>query len=255
MKKVIFSSVIGLILGVIICCIYYNSMVCMGCVDYKKAYGVPELMYYFSQPLGVFGTFVAIVVAVFGTEIKNLFFSPKCKIAIVGDCFEEDLGHTASTSSPSAQFYKCTLLLKNTGSKELVDLQLVLKDVYFIPDNGKSKKINRTENILFWINPEIKKINLRETEQKDIIVARIYPEASEGTPDNSTKSPLRFSITGINLDKKYTKKGKWCVRYCIQTPHKIIKNFQIELGWSGKWCNRINEMSNEVSSKINEIKV
>ena len=157
-------------------------------------------------------------------------------------------------ASPSAQLYKCTLRLKNTGSKELIDLQLVLKEVYFIY-NGRNKKINRSENTIFWINPEIKKINLRETEQKEIIIARIFPEASEGTPDNSSKSPLRFSITGINLDKKYNQKGDWIVKYCIQTPHKIIKTIQVELHWSGIWCSRINEMSNEVSSKIKEIKI
>ena len=108
---------------------------------------------------------------------------------------------------------------------------------------------------IVWINPEIKKINLRETEQKEIIIARILPEASEGTPDNSSKSPLRFSITGINLDKKYNQKGDWIVRYSIQTPHKIIKTIQVELHWSGMWWSRINEMSNEVSSKIKEIKI
>ena len=240
-------------IGAILCCCYYNYMAFINNVDEKKTYGIPELIYYFSQPIGILGTFIAIVVAIFGTEIKNLFFSPKCKVDLVGDGFDEDLGHTISTTSPSAQFYKCTMRLKNTGCKELIDLQLVLKEVLFV-SNGKNKKINRSENTIFWINPEIKKINLRETEQKEIIIARILPEASEGTPDNSSKSPLRFSITGINLDKKYNQKGDWIVRYCIQTPHKIIKTIQVELHWSGTWCNRINEMSNEVSSKIKEIK-
>ena len=136
-------------------------------VDEKKTYGIPELIYYFSQPIGILGTFIAIVVAIFGTEIKNLFFSPKCIVDLVGDGFDEDLGHTISTANPSAQFYKCTMRLKNTGSKELIDLQLVLKEVLFV-SNGKNKKINRSENTIFWINPEIKKINLRETEQKEI---------------------------------------------------------------------------------------
>ena len=183
-----------------------------------------------------------------------MFFSPKCIVDLVGDGFDEDLGHTISTANPSAQFYKCTMRLKNTGSKELIDLQLVLKEVLFV-SNGKNKKINRSENTIFWINPEIKKINLRETEQKEIIIARILPEASEGTPDNSSKSPLRFSITGINLDKKYNQNGDWIVRYSIKTTHKIIKTIQVELHWSGIWCSRINEMSNEVSSKIKEIKI
>ena len=216
---------------------------------------MPEIIYYLSQPLGVIGTFLALLVAIFGTEIKNMFFSPKCQVYILGDGFDEDLGQTVSTSAPVAQMYKCALVLKNTGSKELTDLSLVVKEVHFIGENGKSKKISRFENTLFWLNPEIKKINLREKEERELIVARVWPEASEGTPDNSSKSPLRFSITGINLDSKYNQKGKWIVKYSLQTPHKIIKTFEISLSWTGKWWSRINEMTNELTSELKEIKL
>ena len=255
MKKIIISLSIGIIIGIILMCSCYTYMASNGNINFDKSYGLLELIYYISQPLGVLGTFIAIIVAIFGTEIKNLFFSPKCKAYIIGEGFEEDLGQTASTSSPSAQMYKCTLVLKNTGRKELTDLALVVKEVSFVNEKGKSKKISRSENTIFWLNPEIKKINLRETEQRDIIIARVWPEASEGTPDNSKKSPLRFSITGINLEQKYNQKGKWIVKYSLQTPHKIIKTFEIRLSWSGKWCSRINEMINEVTSELKEIKL
>ena len=254
MKKVIVSFVIGFIFGLIICGLYCTYVTTSGTVDFSKKYGMPEIIYYMSQPLCVLGTFLALLVAIFGTEIKNMFFSPKCKVYISGDGFDEDLGQTASTSAPMAQMYKCSLVLKNTGSKELTDLALVVKEVHFINGNGKSKKISRFENTLFWLKPEIKRINLRETEQREIIVARVLPEASEGTPDNTSKSPLRFSITGITLDAKYNQKGTWVVKYSLQTPHKIIKTFQIKLSWSGKWCSRINEMTNEVTSELKEIK-
>ncbi len=255
MKKVIVSFVAGLIFGLLLCGCYCTFVTSSGSIDFDKKYGMPEIIYYLSQPISVLGTFLALLVAIFGTEIKNMFFSPKCKVFISGDGFEEDLGQTTSSASPSAQMYKCTLALKNSGSKELTDLALVVKEVHYVNDNGKYKKINKFENTIFWGNPEVKKINLRETESREIIVARILPEASEGTPDNSSKSPLRFSITGINLDTKYNQKGKWVVKYSLQTPHKIIKTFQITLSWTGKWCSRINEMENEVSSELKEIKL
>ena len=254
MKKVLVSFTIGAIFGLLLCGCYCIFVTSSGCIDFDKKDGMPAIIYYLIQPISVLGTFLALLVAIFGTEIKNMFFSPKCKAYILGDGFEEDLGSTASSSSPSAQLYKCALVLKNTGSKELTDLSLVIKEVHFINENGKSKKISRAENTIFWLNPDIKKINLRETEQREIILARIFPEASQGTPDNSSKSPLRFSITGINLETKYNQKGRWVVKYCLQTPHKIIKTFQITLSWSGKWCSRINEMTNEVTSEFKEYK-
>ena len=254
MKKAVVSFIIGFIFGLLVCGLYCIFVTSSESIDYNKKYGMPEIVYYMLQPLSVLGTFLALLVAIFGAEIKNMFFSPKCKVYIAGDGFDEDLGSTASSSSPIAQMYKCSLVLKNTGSKELTDLSLVLKEVHFVNENGRSKKISRFENTLFWLKPEVKKINLRETEQRELIVARVLPEASEGTPDNSSKSPLRFSITGINIDPKHNQKGKWTVRYCLQTPHKIIKTFEIKLSWSGKWCSRINEMTNEVASELKEIK-
>lgn len=255
MKKVLVSFVIGVAFGLLLCISYYTFIASSDYIDFNKQYGVLEIFYYCLQPISVIGTFLALFVAIFGAEIKNMFFSPKCKAFILGDGFEEDLGQTASSSSPCAQLYKCALVLKNTGSKELTDLSLVLKEVIYVNGNGKTKKINKFDNTIFWLKPEIKKINLRESEQRDIIVARVLPEASEGTPDNSKKSPLRFSITGFNLENNYNQKGKWVVKYYLQTPHKIIKTFQITLSWSGKWCSRINEMANEVSSELKEIKL
>lgn len=254
MKKVIVSFCIGTIFGLIICGCCYAFMKSSGIVDFDKKYGMLEIIYYLSQPIGVLGTFLALLVAIFGIEIKNMFFSPKCDVCILGDGFKEDLGTTGNLSSPIAQLYKCTLILKNTGSKELTDLSLVVKEVHFISENGNSKKINRFENTIFWLKPEVKKINLREKETREIIVARVLPEASEGTPDNSNNSPLRFSITGVNLEKKYNQKGKWVVIYSLQTPHKIVKTFQIKLSWTGKWFSRINEMANEVTSELKEVK-
>lgn len=250
MKKIIFSLFVGAFIGSLVTCIILMSL--HNIVDSSKTYGIAEIVYYYTQPIGTLGTFIAIIVAIFGVEIKNLFFSPKCEVSIHEDGFTENLGQTISLSSPRSQCYNCTMILKNTGSKELIDLQLVVKDVYYVGSNKKQKKISKvSESILYWNNkPEMKKINLREKETKEIIISRIYPEAIEGTPDNRKRSPLRFSLTGINLDSSYSKNGTWKVLYSIQTPHKIIKNVHVEFTWTGNWCDRMTEMANETDVKI-----
>ena len=255
MRKVVVSFILGLLLGIIICSIYIISSSSWDVIDYSKKYGVAELVYYMLQAIGVLGTFIAIVVAIFGAEIKNMFFSPKCKVYIVDEGFTEELSAESTNVNPVVRYFKCTLVLENAGSKELLDLQLVIKDVYYSGENKKPKKISKSsEMTIFWGKPEIKKINLRETETKELIISRIVPEASEGTPDNAKKSPLRFSLTGVSLESKYNQKGKWVVNYSLQTPHKIIKTFQIEYFWTGVWCSRLTEMSSEVSAKIKEKK-
>lgn len=173
MKKTIVSFVIGIIFGFLLSEVVFTLVSSSDYIDNEKKYGIVELIYYWLQPLSVLGTFLALLVAIFGTEIKNMFFSPKCKAYLLGDGFEEDLGQTALTSSPCAQLYKCSLILKNTGSKELTELSLVLKEVNYVNGKGKLKKINKNDNTIFWIDPAIKMINLRVTEQREIIVARI----------------------------------------------------------------------------------
>ena len=252
-KIIIF--IIGLVFGLIFYSFYMMIANSFCCVSLKKEYGIPELVYYMSQPLMLLATFGTIIVALFGTEIKNKIFSHKCVTTIITNGFTEDLGDTRSLPNPSVQVYMCTLKLENIGSRELNELQLVIKEVSYAEDNKKLKKISKGINpILFWGNREIKKINLREKESREIILARIYPCAISGTPDGEQKSPLRFSITGHNLAENQSKKGTWAVKYCLQTPNKIIKTFQIKYAWSGLWCNRLSEMCNEVEAIIKDLK-
>lgn len=166
MKKILFSFFAGIFVGAIIICIILMESYIQ--VDISKSYGIAELVYYYTQPIGTLGTFIAIIVAIFGVEIKNLFFSPKCDVSIYEDGFSEYLGQTISSTSSKSQCYHCTMILKNTGSKELIDLQLVVKDVYFIGNNKKQKKISKvSESILYWNNKlEMRKINLREQGNK-----------------------------------------------------------------------------------------
>ena len=254
-RRYIVALIIGLIIGFVLCMIYI-MITCFCCsIDYQKTYGVPEIVYYMSQPFLMLLTIGTIVVALFGTELKNKIFSPKCVTSIVNDGFTEDLGDSRNSPNPSAKLYCCTLNLENTGSRELNELQLVIKDVQYAEDNKKMKKISKGLNpVLFWISRDINKINLREKENREIILARIYPCANSGTPDGEQKSPLRFSISGHNLLDNQNKKGTWIVKYSLQTPNKIVKTFQIKYVWTGQWCNRLSEMSNEVQVEIKDLK-
>ena len=100
MKKVLVSFVVGVVFGLLLCISYYTFIASSGYIDLNKQYGVLEIFYYCLQPISVIGTFLALFVAIFGTEIKNMFFSPKCKVFILGEGFEEDLGQTASKFFP-----------------------------------------------------------------------------------------------------------------------------------------------------------
>lgn len=116
-RQNIIIFIIGLVFGIILYYFYMMMANSFCCISLKKEYGIPELIYYISQPLMLFVTFGTIIVALFGTEIKNKIFSPKCVTTIINDGFTEDLGETRSLPNPSVQVYLCTLNLENIGSR------------------------------------------------------------------------------------------------------------------------------------------
>ena len=135
MKKVIVSFVIGTIFGLLIFGFYCAFVTSSGIVDFNKKYGMPEIVYYLLQPFSVLGTFLAVIVAIFGTEIKNMFFSPKCNVFISGDGFDEDLGQTGTSSSPTAQFYSRAIITPSSISSYLNSRPtsiLIYKYFYFL---------------------------------------------------------------------------------------------------------------------------
>lgn len=167
MKKIIISFFIGLCLGSILCFCVLTSINSYYSIEYARKYGLPEIIYYVSQPIGVLGTFLAVFVALFGNEIKNKLFAPRCTVSIIEDGFTEELGTTSSSTSPEAQLYKCTLLFENTGSKELSDMQLIIKEISYSEDKKKYKKISRSiEPILYWTQPEVKKSILEKLKKR-----------------------------------------------------------------------------------------
>ena len=252
MKKIIISIlslIVGIVLGFFISCLYLS----IENIETDKiiSINILEAIYYISNPIGVIITFLAVIVALFGNEIKNKIYRPKCSVSLIENSFTEFLGDSENSSTPVSQYYDCCLLVKNIGNKEIKDLEFVIKDVSYAMSNQKLKKVSKFENSIYWSRPDLKTINLRENESKKISIARIYPENEDGTPDLSRKTPPKLSIMGHNPYKKHEQNGKWSISYCLQTPESIVSNFDIEITWSGKWCSRLTEMKDELTVKIN----
>lgn len=258
MKKIIISILIGLIIGVIatltivLLCNWDNI------IDNNHKYGLPELIYYITQPLGVLSTVLAVVVAIFGADIKNRILSGKCVVSMDQECFTEYLGDTEGTQSPKAQHYEATIRLANIGVRQLKDCELKLIEVEYKEDSAKAQykklKLNNSRTI-YWQQQSEKRISLRESESVTKVLARIYPNGADQTPDNSNSSVKRMSITGFSDKLKGNdKKGSWRIKYAVMTPEKTIARFQIELYWNGEWFDRINEMNNCTSVDFKNLK-
>lgn len=67
MKKIIISLIIGIIIGFVVGIIVLD---CFHVPIVDKNYGVLEAVYYISTPLATIITFLAVIVALFGNEIR-----------------------------------------------------------------------------------------------------------------------------------------------------------------------------------------
>lgn len=221
----------------------------------KKTYGIPELLYYSTQIIGVFATTAAVIVALFNREIRGYLFKEKVNISLVEGGIREILGDTAGSASPKAQSYDCSLVISNGCSKEVENLQIFLKDVFFRQyKNSKPKNIFSMENnALYWRIPENKSTDLGVDETKRIPLFKIYPAASCQTPDSSKVSELKMRIIGCKIAPKYQKKGIWRIIYQIRTTKIVLKEFELTVEWTGDWYNRKEEMSDCVDVVIKEI--
>jgi len=253
MKKRLFF--IGLIIIVIIGAPVYFTWTCSS-INYGIKYGLPALISYTTQIIGSLATFIAVFVALFGKEIRAFIFNEHCCISLVDEGFTENLGATKDALNPMAQSYDCTLLIKNDGSKEISELQIFLKEVHYKSSSNskKYKPLHKFENKrLYWNIPENLTTQLLLKDKKTMPLFKIYPEDSCQTPDRSAYSSLRMRIIGCTLDEKCSKNGVWRTVYQIQSKERVLETFECIIEWDGKWFNRISEMADCVTAKINRI--
>ena len=240
---------IGLLIVLPICWMWRSAP-----ISYSKQYGIPELVYYSSQVVGVLAMMGTVIVAIFGQEIKRWIFGEKCSISLVDGGFVEKLGDTADSAHPEAQHYDCSITLANSGSREIIGCQLFICEVHYRPESGgKFKSVQKlADKALYWRLQEIKSRDLLPGESREFPLFIIYPENSHQTPDNQFSFPLSMRISGARLDDKYTKKGAWIVKYQVRSKERILKSFEIMVQWDGTWHSRITEMEEVVSVNLKE---
>ena len=223
-------------------------------ISYSKQYGIPELVYYSSQIVGVLVMIGTVTVAIFGQEIKRWFFGEKCSVSLVDGGFVEKLGDTADSAHPEAQHYDCSITLTNSGSREIIGCQLFICEVRYQPESGgKFKSVQKqTDKALYWRLPEIKSRDLLPGESREFPLFIISPANSYQTPDNQISLPLFMRISGVRLEDKYTKKGTWIVKYQVRSKERILKSFEITVKWDGSWHSRLTEMEDVVSVNLKE---
>lgn len=251
MKKIIISLIIGLIIGFVL---GFTVLDFFNVSLVKKSYGILEVVYYISTPFGTLITFLAVIVALFGNEIKMWLYREKCDVSIDRNMFVEDITGQEHSSNIEARKYDCYLCIENIGGSEIEDLGLFIKNINYRDSIGaKVKKLKMlNQKAIYWNKPDELRVNFLPSDKKYVPILRIHPNVTTQTPDDKQSSmrPLHISITGHNLDNKYSKNGIWEIEYTISTTRKLIKTFIVRVTWTGVWKQRETEMCDEVTVEL-----
>lgn len=244
MKYLAFSFV-GIVIGILLGLFIFQLLNIP--IDATKTHSVLETIYYITAPLGVLFTAIAIVVAIWGNDIRGYFNKEKCDVEIENGGFVEDVRGIEDDEKMSSRQYNCNLIIKNSGPKEIESCTVfITKIVYKEEEKSKGNSIGLSNRMpLYWFEPNNKSINIIKDESRIIPVLRIYPDSNAQTPDqqNSRLTPRRISIMGFNIENKYSKKGIWEISYLICNAHESLKDFKLVVQWNGEWHRREKEMN------------
>lgn len=251
MKKIIISLIIGIIIGFVI---GITVLDCFHVPIEDKSYGVLEAVYYISTPLATIITFLAVIVALFGNEIRMWLYREKCDVSIDRNIFVEDIAGQEHLPNIEARKYDCNLCIENVGGSEIEGLGLFIKSVSYRENkDAKVKKLKvLNQKALYWNKPDELRVNFLPLDKKFVPILRIHPNITTQTPDDKQSSvkPLHISIMGHSLDGKYNKKGIWEIEYTLSTTRKLIKEFTVIVSWTGTWQQREKEMCDEVTVEL-----
>lgn len=244
MRKVLYlivGFIIGVILGLFIFLIINIP------IDTSKTHSVLEVVYYITAPIGVIFTAFAVVVAIWGNDIRGFFNKEKCDLEIEKGGFVEDVRGIEDDENMSARWYNCNLIIKNSGPKEIESCTVfITKIIYKEEERSKGKSIGFSNRIpLYWFDPNVKTINILKGESRTIPVLRVYPDSNNQTPDqqNTHVIPRRLSVMGFNIENKFNKKGIWEISYMVCNAHESLKEFKLVAQWNGEWHRREKEMN------------
>lgn len=244
MKNIIILLV-GLFIGILLGLFIFQLLNVP--LDTTKTHSVLEVVYYVTSPFGVLFTAIAIVVAIWGNEIRGYFNKKKCDVEIENGGFVEDVRGIEDDERMEARMYNCNLIIKNTGAKEIESCTVfITKILYKQEDKSKGKSIGLNNRMpLYWFDPNIKSLNIFKGERRTIPVLRVYPDSNIQTPDsqNTRVIPRRLSIMGFNIEGRYAQKGIWEISYMVCNSHEPLKVFKLVAQWNGEWHRREKEMN------------
>lgn len=193
-------------------------------------------------------TTIAMLIALFKEDIRNLFVHPKVELSKTNSLRET----TAKTGSGviEAVEYSYKVNVTNSGRVPVNKAEVYLdKLTKWRLDSTNHEEIETDGVPLKWNNSDINQIMIPSSSRKSITLFKILPPDQTTTPDASSKktnSQPRIKIGDNTYDVEVTS-TEWAAIFSIYSENAKTVSLHLRIKWNGKWHARLAELNKDCS--------
>lgn len=179
------------------------------------------------------GSFVAIIVALFKSEIEGMFKSVDLKAAFENSTVFEVLNEESSDNPTARQYYN-NLFLTNYGNINALNCEVQIDEIKFKRETDLRPTSLYCEKLKLPFISDSAFISANGGYQR----IRLFEITSSQDPDGNIKMTLKL---GENI-YPITVGGTWTIKCCANLENAKPYVFTCEIKWDGMWHARRNEM-------------
>ena len=210
---------------------------------------------YYGNLIGAFGaisTFMAVVVALFASEIQSCFRKVKFDVKLSDGGVVEDLVDDGNGGKKASRYYS-SIQIANYGNVNALNCELYLEkaEAYANKYDESNGKIIDTDYVPINIGNIGGNVYIPSNGKKVLQIIEILSPEKQSTPDGGmTVTKPQVNIPGLkNIDKQF-ESGKLKLTYCLYSSNAKPKKFDVIIFWNGTWETRQKEMRQVLTTEL-----
>lgn len=207
----------------------------------------------------VLATLVAVVVALFRDELRQVFLRPVIGIHLDQELLTEVLTESSqsadfdSITSPRAERYDCILQITNTGNASAKDCVLYIEKI--VERNAQDVPYDRriAAQPLPWVGTAEKGVVISETATNQACVATLLEPKEARGPSDSAKTASGgapgFRVGNLEVGPATVRVE---VTLALHSDNSRPVRRVLEIRWNRQWHPRLSELKKTFQAKIVE---
>lgn len=217
---------------------------------------------YLSFVLGLIGTlvtFLAVVVALFKEDIRkmweNVSFAVEFSDPQITEKLDvEEVGTSdgSTTNYLKAFKYQTTIVINNEGKLAARGCEMYLEKLIFnSSEQIGSKTIDVPDVPIQWNEKGESKILVPPKGKRSVPIIEIISPKKQSLPDGKTvDEPPMLKIGSVENPSDF-RNGQWIGTFVVYSENVEPYRFSVCVKWDGKWAQRLTEMKDGITIKIN----